>query len=311
MSVSVIRPSCFNDIIGQSKVVDRLKIMVAGVNECEGVLPHTLIDGPPGLGKTTIASAIANELNVNLYTVNAANIRSVKNILPYLMGIAPRSVLFIDEIHRLPMLVEEFLYPVMEDFVLNITIEDKPEKIDLPLFTIIGATTSGGSLSQPFYDRFTIKEHLSFYTPDELAKLAGLNAKKLGLIVNEDHLLEIAKRSKGTPRILNARLQWYKNYVAYFKGKNPSIDEIFESQGIDNNGLDIYDREYLKTIEKAKGNPLGLKSISSITGIAIETIENSIEPYLVRKGYIIRTQKGRILGDKYYDDIHNPSVKNT
>jgi Holliday junction DNA helicase RuvB len=307
MLTSNIRPTKFDEIIGQKRVIDRLKIMVAGsVND--GVLPHTLIDGPPGLGKTTIASAIANEMNVNLYTINAANIRSVKSLLPYLMGIAPRSILFIDEIHRLPMIVEEFLYPVMEDFVLNITVEDQPEKIDLPMFTIIGATTSGGSLSQPFYDRFAIKEHLSFYTHNELAKLAELNAKKLGLIINEDHLYEIAKRSKGTPRILNGRLQWYKNYMAYYTNKIIDINEMFNDQGIDNHGLDTYDREYLKILEKAKGSPLGLKSISSMTGIAIETIENSIEPYLIRSGYVVRTQKGRVLGDKYYEEIYNKSI---
>ena len=156
-----IRPASFNDIIGQAEVVQRLRIVSHGCLNSSGVMPHTLIDGPPGLGKTTIAGAIANELNANLHVENAANIRNIKNILPYLMGIAPRSVLFIDEIHRLPKIVEEFLYPVMEDFVLNITIEDKPETIDLPVFTIVGATTSGGRLSQPFYDRFTIKEHLS------------------------------------------------------------------------------------------------------------------------------------------------------
>ena len=214
------------------------------------------------------------------------------------MGIEPRSVLFIDEIHRLPKIVEEFLYPVMEDFVLNITLEDQPEKIDLPLFTIIGATTSGGSLSQPFYDRFTIKEHLSFYTTDELSKLAGLNAKKLGLMIDDNDLLEIAKRSKGTPRILNGRLQWYKNYTSFYKDKKITVEEVFENQGIDNNGLDVYDRLYLEVLKKAKGNPLGLKSISSLTGIAIDTIENSIEPFLIRSGYVLRTQKGRIVGDK-------------
>lgn len=293
-----IRPTKFSDIIGQSSVVERLNIMVSGCLNSGGVMPHVLIDGPPGLGKTTIASAIASELNTNLYTVNAANVRSVKNLLPYLMGIAPRSVLFIDEIHRLPKIVEEFLYPVMEDFILNIVIESKPESIDLPQFTLVGATTSGGSLSQPFYDRFAIKEHLSFYTPDELAKLAGLNAQKLGLMIDDESLLEIAKRSKGTPRILNARLQWYKNYTAFHKNQLIDINTIFSSQGIDDRGLDIYDRLYLEILLKNKGNPLGLKSISSLTGIAMETIENSIEPYLIRQGFVIRTQKGRIIGNK-------------
>lgn len=173
MSNSISRPSKFDDIIGQSEVINRLKIMVRGCLNSGGVMPHVLIDGPPGLGKTTIASSIASELGTTIHTLNAANIRSVKSILPYLMSVSPRSVLFIDEIHRLPKLVEEFLYPIMEDFILHITLESEPESIDLPMFTLVGATTSGGSLSQPFYDRFTIKEHLSFYTPDELAKLAG------------------------------------------------------------------------------------------------------------------------------------------
>lgn len=295
-----IRPSTFDEIIGQDSVIKRLRVSVAGCKNTGSVMPHVLIDGPPGLGKTTIASAIANEMGVNLYTTNAASIRSIKNIMPYIMGMSPRSVLFIDEIHRLPKIVEEFLYPVMEDFVLNITIKDdddkdKPETIDLPVFTVVGATTSGGSLSQPFYDRFTIKEHLSFYNEDDLAKLAKSNCEKMGIVIKESDLFEIAKRSKGTPRILNARLQWYRNYVSCHAGSNATIAEIFDVQGIDENGFDIYDREYLAALKKSKGNPLGLKSISSMTGIAIETIENSIEPFLVRKGYIIRTQKGRVL----------------
>ncbi len=293
-----MRPSRFSDIVGQNQVVEHLKVSVLGCKNAGGVLPHVLIDGPPGLGKTTIASAIANEMEVNLYTLNAANIRSVKNILPYLMGISPRSVLFIDEIHRLPKLVEEFLYPVMEDFTLSIMVESKPEQIDIPAFTLVGATTSGGSLSQPFYDRFTIKEHLSFYNDDDLAKLAESNAQKMGLCIDSDTTKEIAKRSKGTPRILNARLQWYKNCMSYYNEKNESVDvdKIFDSQGIDKNGLDIYDRMYLDTLIKHRGSPMGLKSISSLTGIAIETIENSIEPFLVRKGFVIRTQKGRVIG---------------
>jgi len=292
---TIKRPTSFDKIIGQSDVVSRLKISTMGCKKTDSVLPHVLIDGPPGLGKTTIAGAIATEMDVNLYTANAANLRSVKNVLPYLMRMTKRSVFFIDEIHRLPKLVEEFLYPVMEDFKINIILEKEPEEIEIPAFTLVGATTSGGSLSQPFYDRFQIKEHLSFYTDDELAKLAGLNSEKLGLNISEDDLLGIAKRSKGTPRILNARLQWYMNYKSC-SDDNSSIDEIFNLQGIDENGLDVYDRMYLDILRDNRGTPLGLKSISSLTGIAIDTIENSVEPYLVRKGFVRRTQKGRILG---------------
>lgn len=288
------RPDTFDNIVGQKDTINRLRINAKGCKISGSVMPHVLIDGPPGLGKTTISRAIANELGVEIFVCNAANLRSVKSILPYLMGITPRSVLFIDEIHRLPKLVEEFLYPVMEDFQLSISSGGETDTVDLPQFTVVGATTSGGSLSQPFYDRFTIKEHLSFYTDDELAKLAGVNAKAIGLSVSEENLLEIAKRSKGTPRILNARLNWYRNYV--LSVGEESVSKIFETQGIDEHGMDVYDKKYLDVLQKNIGNPLGIKSISSITGIDMDTIENSIEPFLVRQGYVIRTQKGRVLG---------------
>lgn len=301
MSMNILRPSKFTDIIGQADVLMRLKISVHGCLESSSVMPHVLIDGPPGLGKTTIASAIASELGVNLYTANAANLRSIKSLLPYLMGIAPRSVLFIDEIHRLPKLVEEFLYPIMEDFILNISNDGEPEKIDLPMFTLVGATTSGGSLSQPFYDRFAIKEHLSFYTTEELAKLAGLNSDKLGVVIEDSDLLEIAQRSKGTPRILNDRLKWYKSCIGYYKDKKMSVDEVFSSQGIDKNGFDVYDRMYLKALVSSKGSALGIKSLSALTGIAMDTVENSIEPFLVRKGYVVRTSQGRVIGKHTID----------
>ena len=294
--INSIRPNKFDDIIGQEDTIKRLRIMSTGCKSSGQVMPHVLIDGPPGLGKTTIASAIANELNVNLYTVNAAAIRSIKNIIPYLMNLEPRSVLFIDEIHRLPKLVEEFLYPVMEDFRIDMLVEDKPESIDLPIFTMVGATTSGGSLSQPFYDRFTIKEHLTFYSSNVLAKLVGSNADKLGLSLTDSQMRQIAERSKGTPRILNARLQWYKNYIASYPEDSDNINKIFDSQGIDENGFDCNDQKYIEVLQKNRLSPLGLKSISSMTGIAMETIENSIEPYMIRMGYVIRTQKGRIIG---------------
>lgn len=293
---SIKRPSSFDSIVGQSDVVNRLRISTEGCKKTNSVLPHVLIDGPPGLGKTTIAGAIATEMDVNLYVANAANLRSVKSVLPYLLRMTKRSVFFIDEIHRLPKLVEEFLYPVMEDFKINIILEKEPEEIEVPAFTLVGATTSGGSLSQPFYDRFQIKEHLSFYSDVELAKLARLNSDTLGLVMEDSELLEIAKRSKGTPRILNGRLQWYKNYKTC-NDDGATVSDIFAIQGIDEYGLDVYDRMYLDVLRSNRGNPLGLKSISSLTGIAIETIENSIEPYLVRKGFVRRTQKGRVIGN--------------
>jgi holliday junction DNA helicase RuvB len=290
-----LRPQKFDDIIGQKDVVDRLRISAFGCKNSTSAMPHVLIDGPPGLGKTTIASAIASELGVNLYTLNAANVRNIKSLMPYLMGITLKSVLFIDEIHRLPKIVEEFLYPVMEDFKMEILIEQNPETIDIPEFTLVGATTSGGSLSQPFYDRFMIKEHLSFYEPDVLAELVGLNASKLGLNLSDDEKIEIAKRSKGTPRVLNARLQWYKNYTAYYPNEK-DIEKIYSSQGIDENGFDQNDKKYINVLRKNRANPLGLKALSSLTGIAMETIENSIEPYMIRKGFVLRTQRGRVLG---------------
>ena len=294
--MATYRPTSFDDVIGQQEVLKRLKIFTFGCKQNNSALSHVLLDGPPGLGKTTIASAIANELDVKLVVANAASIRSVSSITKYLLNITRNCVLFIDEIHRLPKLVEEFLYPVMEDFKATVVLDSEPEEMDIPPFTLVGATTSGGTLSQPFYDRFTIKEHLQFYNSDELAKLARLNADKAGISMTDEDAYEIAKRSKGTPRILNARLEWYKNYTSFFKGTDESIDDIFDQQGIDENGLDENDRKYINILKSNLGNPLGIKSISSMTGLAIDTIENSIEPYLVRMGYAIRTSKGRILG---------------
>jgi len=290
------RPNTFDTIIGQQDVIRRLKISAFGCKQKKGVLSHILLDGPPGLGKTTISSAISNELGVDLITANAASIRSVSAMTKYLLNITYGCVLFIDEIHRLPKLVEEFLYPVMEDFKANVVLDSQPEEIEIPKFTLVGATTSGGSLSQPFYDRFTIKEHLKFYSQEELAKLARLNSESSGLSITDDIATEIAKRSKGTPRILNARLEWYTNYKMCFTNCKNTINDIFLEQGIDAKGLDENDRKYMSILQDNIGNPLGIKNISGITGISIDTIENSIEPYLVRMGYIVRTSKGRILG---------------
>lgn len=295
--MATLRPTTFDDIIGQSDVVTRLRIFAHGAKSDDRPMPHVLIDGPPGLGKTTMSCAIASELESDLVVANAASIRSVKSMTRYLLNITHKQVLFIDEIHRLPKIVEEFLYPVMEDFKANVVMDKEPEEIDIPRFTLVGATTSGGSLSQPFYDRFAVKEHLSFYTPDELAKLARSNADKLGINISDTNLAEIAKRSKGTPRILNARLEWYKSYTNFYPGKD-DVDDIFLEQGIDARGMDENDRKYLDALKGNIGNPIGIKSLSSMTGISMETIENSIEPFLVRAGFVIRTQKGRIINSK-------------
>lgn len=290
------RPSCFDEVVGQQQVVDRLKITTQGCLKTGSPMPHTLIDGPPGLGKTTLAAAIAGELGVNMYQANAASLRSVKVVMPYLYRMTKNAVFFIDEIHRLPKLVEEFLYPAMEDFKVHIVTDGEPETIDIPVFTLIGATTSGGSLSQPFYDRFSIKEHLAFYSDEELADLAEVSSQQLGLSLNRDNLIAIAQRSKGTPRILHSRLQWYRDFCV-FNNREADVDEAFEAQGIDKFGMDIYDRTYINILLENKGNPLGLRSLSAMTGIAIDTIENSIEPYLVRKGFVRRTQNGRVIGN--------------
>ena len=293
--MATLRPTAFDDIIGQEDVVTRLKIFAYGAKGENKPMPHVLIDGPPGLGKTTMSCAIANELGSDLVIANGASIRSIKSMTRYLLNINYRQVLFIDEIHRLPKIVEEFLYPVMEDFKASIVLDKEPEDIDIPPFTLVGATTSGGSLSQPFYDRFAVKEHLHFYSPDELAKLARSNCSKMNISITEENLVEVAKRSKGTPRILNARLEWYKSYTHFYSGKTNSIDDIFLNQGIDSKGMDDNDRKYLEALKNNIGNPIGIKSLSSMTGISMETIENSIEPYLVRSGFVVRTQKGRVI----------------
>ena len=290
------RPTSFDEVIGQQDVIKRLKISTFACQQKRQPLPHVLLDGPPGLGKTTIASAIATELGSELITANAASIRSVGSVMKYLYNVTRDCVLFIDEIHNLPKLVEEFLYPVMENFTANIVLDSEPEEIEIPPFTLVGATTSGGSLTQPFYDRFTIKEHLNFYTESELAKLAGLNSVKSGFSLDDNTALDIARRSKGTPRILNARLEWYQSYKMFYSDKEVGVDEVFAEQGIDSEGLDENDRKYINVLKDSKGTALGIKNISSMTGIAMDTIENSIEPYLVRKGYVRRTSKGRVIG---------------
>lgn len=296
-----LRPTRFSDILGQDDVISRLTILVDAAKIRNDVLPHILLDGPPGLGKTTISCAIANELERPILIANGATIRTVKSILPYIMRAEQGSIVFIDEIHRLPKIVEEFLYPVLEDSRADLSSKsgDKYESvtINLPKFTVIGATTISGNLSRPLHDRFGIQQHLELYSDENLALLIKQNCVKLNLNISDKALLRIASSSRGTPRVANNRLLWIRDYILT---ENISVitDEVAQAAlkklGITEEGLDENDIKYLTAlVDIYKGGPVGLEVLANTISISAETIVNTIEPFLIRKGLIERTQKGR------------------
>jgi holliday junction DNA helicase RuvB len=297
-----IRPKYLDEYIGQPQVREQMKIFIQAAKQRSDALDHVLIFGPPGLGKTTLANIVANEMNVNLRTTSGPVLEKAGDLAAMLTNLEPNDVLFIDEIHRLSPVVEEILYPAMEDYQLDIMIGEGPAarsiKIDLPPFTLIGATTRAGSLTSPLRDRFGIVQRLEFYHVEDLEYIVSRSAKFLGMDLSDEGAYLIAKRSRGTPRIANRLLRRVRDY-ADVKSKGV-IDKKIATQAldmldVDNEGFDYMDRKLLLTIiEKFMGGPVGLDNIAAAIGEERETIEDVLEPFLIQQGYIQRTPRGRI-----------------
>jgi len=301
-----LRPQRMAEMIGQRAVYERLEIAIDAARKRGETLGHILLDGPPGLGKTTFATCIPNELGTSLQIASGAALAAPKDLLPYLTNAAEGSVLFIDEIHRLPIAVEEFLYPAMEDFRIDITLGDgvAARTINMPLkpFTLVGATTRAGLLSAPLRDRFVIREHLDYYSPEELAQIVHRSAGKLQMPMDAETADEIARRSRGTPRLANNRLRWIRDYSTSRTEGRLDVEiarAALAMQGIDEIGLDGFDRKYLETIQRVfAGGPVGIEAIAHTMSSAPDTLEDDVEPFLLRCELVIRTPRGRKLTPK-------------
>ena len=307
-----LRPKTLREYIGQTKVKENMKIYIEAAKKRNEPLDHTLLYGPPGLGKTTLATIISNEMNTNIRITSGPAIEKPGDLAALLTNLSPNDVLFIDEIHRLNRSVEEILYPALEDFNLDIIIGKGPSarsiRLDLPKFTLIGATTRAGSLTTPLRDRFGIVHRLELYSVEELDTIVKRSAEILGVSIDEKGSLEIAKRSRGTPRIANRLLKRVRDYAAVL-GDGKVTEEIakiaLEKLEIDNLGLDNIDRKILKTIIlNYAGGPVGIETLSSTIGEEVETIEDVYEPYLMQMGFIARTPRGRTVTNKAYEHLN-------
>jgi Holliday junction DNA helicase RuvB len=292
-------------------VYERVLIAVEAAKIRDEPLGHILLDGPPGLGKTTFAMCIPRALGVPLQIASGAALAAPKDLLPYLTNAEERSVLFIDEIHRLPKAVEEFMYPAMEDFRVDITLGEglsaRTVNMSLRPFTLIGATTRTGLLSAPLRDRFQVREHLDFYSHDELQEIIRRNARKLRVPLDDDAALKIAVCSRGTPRIANNRLRWVRDY-ATTKADGvislPVAEAALAMLGVDQQGLDGQDRKYLETILRVfRGGPVGVEAVAHTLNTAIDTLTDEVEPFLLRAELVVRTPRGRKLTPKGYQHL--------
>ena len=306
-----LRPKTLDEYIGQEKLKNNLKIYIGAAKHRKETLDLVLFYGPPGLGKTTLANIIANEMDSKLILTSGPSIEKPCDLAGILSEIEPNNILFIDEIHRLPRSVEEVLYSAMEDFKLSIIISrdnsSKTITIDLPPFTLVGATTKIGSLSSPLRSRFGIVEKINFYKVEELAKIVQRTAIVYGLGIDKKSCIEIAKRSRGTPRIANIIFKRVRDFAHYQKLKRISYENCiksFENIGIDELGLDSVDLKYLDTlINRFKCGPVGLDTLSSYIGEEAENIEQVYEPYLLKLGMIDKTLKGRIATKKAIEHL--------
>ncbi len=314
---SSIRPLCFDDYTGQKKLIENLRIYVQAAKKRGDSLDHCLFFGPPGLGKTTLANIIAHELGVNLRTTSGPTVEHAGALSAILTNLEDRDVLFIDEIHRLNPTVEEKLYPAMEDYKLDLIIGQGPAartvQIDLPRFTLVGATTRQGSLGNPFLDRFGIVARLDYYKHDELQQIIKRAAALQSINTENDAALEIARASRGTPRIAHRILRRVRDFADVFNNGTINVEVVKDALvrlEIDAEGLDSSDRRYLSAIiDKYEGGPVGLDTLSATLSEETDTIENVIEPYLIMCGYIKKTSRGRVATVKAYTALGSNGVR--
>jgi Holliday junction DNA helicase RuvB len=297
-----LRPRRLDEYIGQEKIRDQLGIFIEAAKRRAEALDHVLLFGPPGLGKTTLSHILAYELGVNLRQTSGPVLERPGSLAALLTNLEPRDVLFIDEIHRLSPVVEEILYPALEDFQIDIMIGEGPAarsvKIDLPPFTLVGATTRAGMLTNPLRDRFGIVARLEFYTPHELTRIVTRSAQLLSIAVAAEGALEIARRSRGTPRIANRLLRRVRDYAEVRADGDvtlPVADAALSMLDVDPSGLDVMDRKLLSTVlDKFGGGPVGIDNLAAAIGEERDTIEDVLEPYLIQQGFLQRTSRGRV-----------------